>query len=195
MTRSAWPPLATLLITAVCIAQSAPLSAQGTFIDGVGGLPWGTTRASLEAQLGGAVHVDTLVLGVTALGYIDEIAGEAATAVYLVHPRRGLIGATFSTLELTSDCEETFSALRDSLAVQYVVEPKVNRFNATDGGFCCAVKSGTAGWMVTWEAAGSSVGLTMTSESRGIVLSYESPSFLGWSMEAACRSPQGCQRP
>lgn len=130
------------------VAAATPLLAQegrhNTVITGVDGVPWGASRAQVEARFG--IPDSVLVRGDTVnLTYLNQsILGKAARMLdIIILPQDGLAGAAYMIQQSPGDCVAGFEAARAAIMTSHAglrVEPReliFDRISSTDPGVAC----------------------------------------------------------
>lgn len=169
-------------------AVAPPLAAQegaSAAIDGFNDLPWGASRADIEAHQATPAQVDSLDSGILVLAYDDTILGRPGTTLYAVLPGKGLVkGQHRVELDLDAgDCEDQYSEYRDHIKFRYpLIQPVENASFPFDQSFCEAVRNGVGAWATQWtdRVTVSVVTVVVEKGSTAVKLIFESGAFLDW---------------
>jgi hypothetical protein len=172
----------------VMAAVPPPLAAQegaSAAIDGFNEMPWGASRADIEAHEGTPSHVDSLASGILVLAYQDSILGRPGTTLYAVLPDKGLVkGQHLVELDLDAgECVDQYREYRDHITLRYpLIRPVENVDFPSDQSFCEAVGNGVGTWATQWTDRTAVAVVTVIVErgTTAVKLIFESGAFLDW---------------
>lgn len=149
-------------------------------ISGADGVAFGSTRERILADRGQPEYTNDDHEGAQSIGFPTKLLDQPAQIIFLVHPRHGMIRASFLVpVENAERCQFVLSTVEQGLARKYgglrVTPPR------TPVATACALYAQGTPWMERWTDAGDrEIMLALLPGTPGVMVTYTTPEAAEW---------------